>query len=113
MVPYVELSIAHTSVLIILAITGERYYAICLPLHAGSICRKSKAWILCGASWLFAFGVTAPVLGTVEYSEEGDFPTCLTSVDEIWAKNILLCNAHLILLHSPHSPHLRLQEDLG
>ncbi|XP_040576616.1 growth hormone secretagogue receptor type 1 [Lepeophtheirus salmonis] len=86
LVPFVELAMAHTSVLIILAITGERYYAICLPLHAGSICRKSKAWILCGISWTFAFGCTAPVLATIEYSNEGDSPYCLTNVDTIWAK---------------------------
>ncbi len=32
-VPFVELSVSHTSVLTILAITVERYYAICLPLQ--------------------------------------------------------------------------------
>ena len=34
-VSFVELSVSHTSVLTILAITVERYYAICLPLQAG------------------------------------------------------------------------------
>ena len=32
-VPYIELVVTHTSVLTILAITVERYYAICLPLQ--------------------------------------------------------------------------------
>ena len=32
-VPYIELAVTHTSVLTILAITVERYYAICLPLQ--------------------------------------------------------------------------------
>ena len=32
-VPFVELAVSHTSVLTILAITVERYYAICLPLQ--------------------------------------------------------------------------------
>ena len=36
-VPYIELAVTHTSVLTILAITVERYYAICLPLQVGSI----------------------------------------------------------------------------
>ncbi len=33
LVPFIELSVSHTSVLTILAITVERYYAICLPLQ--------------------------------------------------------------------------------
>ena len=33
LVPLIELSVSHTSVLTILAITVERYYAICLPLQ--------------------------------------------------------------------------------
>ena len=32
-IPYIELAVTHTSVLTILAITVERYYAICLPLQ--------------------------------------------------------------------------------
>ena len=42
MVPFVELSVSHASVLTILAITVERYYAICLPLQAGAVWTKSK-----------------------------------------------------------------------
>ena len=33
LVPFIELTVSHTSVLTILAITVERYYAICLPLQ--------------------------------------------------------------------------------
>ena len=35
--PYIELVVTHTSVLTILAITVERYYAICLPLQVKNI----------------------------------------------------------------------------
>ena len=42
LVPFVELSVSHASVLTILAITVERYYAICLPLQAGAVWTKSK-----------------------------------------------------------------------
>ncbi len=40
LVPFIELSVSHTSVLTILAITVERYYAICLPLQV----RKRGGW---------------------------------------------------------------------
>ena len=36
-IPYIELAVTHTSVLTILAITVERYYAICLPLQVGTV----------------------------------------------------------------------------
>ena len=42
LVPFVELSVSHASVLTIIAITVERYYAICLPLQAGAVWTKSK-----------------------------------------------------------------------
>lgn len=42
LVTFMELYVSHASVLTILAITVERYYAICLPLQAGSVWTKSK-----------------------------------------------------------------------
>ena len=41
-VPYIELAVTHTSVLTILAITVERYYAICLPLQVKTFC----SWLI-------------------------------------------------------------------
>ncbi len=46
LVPFVELSVSHASVLTILAITVERYYAICLPLQAGAVWTKSKGKLI-------------------------------------------------------------------
>ncbi len=90
LVPFVELSVSHTSVLTILAITVERYYAICLPLRAGEICTKKKACFTCVVVWLFAFGLTAPILAMVEYADpkepEQPDPVCLTVVETYWQK---------------------------
>jgi len=46
LVTFMELYVSHASVLTILAITVERYYAICLPLQAGSVWTKRK-----GINW--------------------------------------------------------------
>lgn len=53
-VPFVELTVAHASVLTILAISFERYYAICEPLRAGYVCTKTRATLICGLAWFFA-----------------------------------------------------------
>ena len=88
-VPYVELSVSHTSVLTILAITVERYYAICLPFKSkAEPCTETQAILTCVVSWLFAFGLTAPILAMIGYkisSGSGD-PVCSTSVDLFWQK---------------------------
>jgi hypothetical protein len=53
-VPFVELTVAHASVLTILAISFERYYAICEPLKAGYVCTKARAFLICVLAWVFA-----------------------------------------------------------
>ncbi|TMW43900.1 hypothetical protein DOY81_011020, partial [Sarcophaga bullata] len=50
-VPFVELTVAHASVLTILAISFERYYAICEPLKAGYVCTKTRAILICSLAW--------------------------------------------------------------
>ena len=64
---FVERSVSHTSILTILAITVERYYAICLPLKAGEVCTKSRACLICLIAWLAGFGLTTPILAMIEY----------------------------------------------
>lgn len=49
-----ELTVAHASVLTILAISFERYYAICEPLKAGYVCTKARAFLICVLAWVFA-----------------------------------------------------------
>lgn len=57
-VPFVELTVAHASVLTILAISFERYYAICKPLKAGYICTKTRASFICLLAWVIAAAFT-------------------------------------------------------
>lgn len=53
-IPFVELTVAHASVLTILAISFERYYAICEPLKAGYVCTKTRALLICFITWTVA-----------------------------------------------------------
>ncbi|KAK9501548.1 hypothetical protein O3M35_012255 [Rhynocoris fuscipes] len=48
------MTVAHASVLTILAISFERYYAICEPLRAGYVCTKTRAMLICLLAWAFA-----------------------------------------------------------
>ncbi|XP_032668589.1 growth hormone secretagogue receptor type 1 isoform X3 [Odontomachus brunneus] len=68
-VPFVELTVAHASVLTILAISFERYYAICEPLRAGYVCTKARATILCFLAWVAAALCTSPMIWVSQYRE--------------------------------------------
>ncbi|XP_039760819.1 neuropeptide SIFamide receptor-like [Pararge aegeria] len=87
-VPFVELTVAHASVLTILAISFERYYAICEPLRAGYVCTKTRATLICGLAWFFAALFTSPILAIVELHTvtrlDGTVHQCLTQAVTIW-----------------------------
>ncbi|XP_024081487.1 growth hormone secretagogue receptor type 1-like isoform X2 [Cimex lectularius] len=88
-VPFVELTVAHASVLTILAISFERYYAICEPLRAGYVCTKTRAMLICLLAWAFAALFTSPVLIVTNYREAEYFDgtnvtVCLMEVDTFW-----------------------------
>ncbi|XP_054715523.1 QRFP-like peptide receptor [Uloborus diversus] len=90
-VPYVELTAAHGSILTILAISFERYYAICEPLKAGYTCTQVRALAIIGGVWAAAALLTAPVLLTLEYRRaeyiDGTLvPVCLQMVREPWQR---------------------------
>ncbi|KAG7189634.1 hypothetical protein KM043_017314 [Ampulex compressa] len=68
-VPFVELTVAHASVLTILAISFERYYAICEPLKAGYVCTKARATFLCLLAWVMAALCTSPMIWVSQYRE--------------------------------------------
>nr|XP_032523526.1 neuropeptide SIFamide receptor-like [Danaus plexippus plexippus] len=87
-VPFVELTVAHASVLTILAISFERYYAICEPLRAGYVCTKTRATLICALAWFFAALFTSPILAIAEVQtvtgQDGTFQQCLTQAATFW-----------------------------
>ncbi|XP_041985238.1 thyrotropin-releasing hormone receptor-like isoform X1 [Aricia agestis] len=89
-VPFIELTVAHASVLTILAISFERYYAICEPLRAGYVCTKTRATLICALAWFFAALFTSPILAVAtftyeRYSDGTEVPVCLTQADTFWS----------------------------
>lgn len=91
MVPFLESTVAHGSVLTILAISFERYYAICQPLRAGYKCTKARATIIIIVVWIVSIIVTSPVIVTTEhfetqYIDDSIVPVCFTFVQTFWRK---------------------------
>ncbi|XP_012341866.1 growth hormone secretagogue receptor type 1 isoform X3 [Apis florea] len=93
-VPFVELTVAHASVLTILAISFERYYAICEPLRVGYMCTKARATFLCFVAWIVAALCTSPILLMATYEEENKdgtyIPTCYTKANTYWTISFVL-----------------------
>ncbi|XP_036323558.1 growth hormone secretagogue receptor type 1-like isoform X1 [Rhagoletis pomonella] len=94
-VPFVELTVAHASVLTILAISFERYYAICEPLKAGYVCTKARAILICILAWCIAAGFTSPIIWVadykyVEYIDGSSVAVCLTQAVTNWTMGYFL-----------------------
>ncbi|XP_028167686.1 thyrotropin-releasing hormone receptor-like isoform X1 [Ostrinia furnacalis] len=101
-VPFVELTVTHASVLTILAISFERYYAICEPLRAGYVCTKTRAALICALVWFFAALFTSPILAIAEHhivKEDGaEFAQCFTQAVTFW--QITFFVAIIIILYT-------------
>ncbi|XP_029055578.1 growth hormone secretagogue receptor type 1 isoform X2 [Osmia bicornis bicornis] len=94
-VPFVELTVAHASVLTILAISFERYYAICEPLRAGYVCTKARATFLCLLAWVAAALCTSPILLMVSYEVEKNtdgtyISTCSIVANSDWSSGFIV-----------------------
>nr|AZL90164.1 ecdysis triggering hormone receptor [Panonychus citri] len=90
-VPFVEMVVAHGSILTMMAISFERYYAICKPLKAGYKCTRLRAVIIIFSVWTIAVISTVPILWIAELSHEtyidGSLvPVCLTQANKLWHK---------------------------
>ncbi|XP_022827494.1 thyrotropin-releasing hormone receptor-like isoform X1 [Spodoptera litura] len=101
-VPFVELTVTHASVLTILAISFERYYAICEPLRAGYVCTKTRATLICALVWFFAALFTSPILAIAEHHtvtrhDGSTYAQCLTQAVTFWQITFFI--AIIILLY--------------
>ena len=90
-VPFVETAVAHGSILTILAISFERYYAICKPLKAGYKCTKFRAVVIIACVWALATISTIPTVFISELLEASDLdgalvPVCISQPDTTWKK---------------------------
>ncbi|CAG9772922.1 unnamed protein product [Ceutorhynchus assimilis] len=102
-VPFVELTVAHASVLTILAISFERYYAICKPLKAGYICTKARASLICLLAWFIAAVFTSPILGIaefklVDYFDGTKVTACHTLANTFWSALYFLSSIFLFFI---------------
>lgn len=83
MIPFMELVVAHVSVLTMLSISAERYYAICVPLRVGYLWTQWRAMCTIAAVWLVAIATACPLFWiveyiTVDYMDNTKVPVCAT-----------------------------------
>ncbi|GAB6031577.1 hypothetical protein CHUAL_009342 [Chamberlinius hualienensis] len=90
-VPFLELAAAHVSALTILAISIERYYAICKPLKAGYKLTRMRKLVIIISLWLFATLATSPLITMthyvmVDYTDNTTVPTCKIGIEDAGEK---------------------------
>ncbi|XP_065557864.1 growth hormone secretagogue receptor type 1-like [Artemia franciscana] len=85
LVPFIEMTVAHVSVLTIIAISVERYYVVTKPLRAGYTCTRMRALLIVGGVWFFGTLITCPLLVIAQFDPGKDSaPTCFTYVNTFW-----------------------------
>jgi len=87
----IEFLVAHGSILTILAISFERYYAICRPLHAGYRCTQRRAILVIIGIWILSFLTSLPmiwitILQESTLSDGQNVDICLNRLDADWIK---------------------------
>ena len=56
--------------------------------QASIVWTKTKACATCLVSWLFAFGLTAPIISITTFTPDPDTPVCITSVNNNMQKTL-------------------------
>lgn len=88
---YVEMLAANGSIFTILAISFERYYAICEPLKAGYKCTRLRAIVIICAIWILTSILTSPILIMAKFAQtvyiDGSLvDNCILETDTYWPK---------------------------
>ena len=77
---------AERAVCTVISLPCTSLVSSCSPPQASIVWTKTKACLTCLVSWLFAFGLTAPVISITTFTPDPEMPACLTSVDNWWSK---------------------------
>lgn len=86
-----EMLAANGSIFTILAISFERYYAICEPLKAGYKCTRLRAIVIICAIWILTSILTSPILIMAKFAQtvyiDGSLvDNCILETDTYWPK---------------------------
>lgn len=89
------MSVAHASILTMLAISFERFYAICKPLKVSYKCTKLRAAMIILGIWVIALLATLPLLfiatqQTATYLDGSEVQVCLTQANDMYSKAFFL-----------------------
>lgn len=91
LVPFLENVVVHASILTILAITFERYYAICRPLEAQYTCTTKRTVKTLAVVWAIAIASTLPFPFIAKHEDAtylniAQVKVCSTSIETLWQK---------------------------
>jgi TRAP-type mannitol/chloroaromatic compound transport system permease small subunit len=88
-VPFLENAVAHASVLTILTISFERYFAICFPLKTLYMCNTRRSIFILAVVWLVSLGSASPfaIISFTEltkYHDSSIVTVCRSHVGNLW-----------------------------
>lgn len=89
LVPFLENAVAHASVLTILTISFERYFAICYPLKTLYICNTRRSVLIIAVVWIVALVSATPfaIISSTEqtgYHDSSMVTVCRSHVKDLW-----------------------------
>jgi hypothetical protein len=102
-VPFIENAVADASVLTILAISLERYYAICHPFRAQYMCTPARSVKILAVVWIIAAAVAIPFIFFADYRYERFYDgtnayACSTVFKDSKSKIYILCSTALFFI---------------